>query len=434
MKISAHLGKISWSLADKALYVFYGLIQFIQIKVLPVEVFGVFGLLVGLNTWIMIVSDGSALAGIIQFGVNTEERARINSIAAIIHLLVVGVPVMAIYLLQQPLAILFNEPQFVLVATMLPIFCLLTFPRMFCLKLIYRDMRMRDLFIIDSIWFGVRAILTGIALKNNTLQNLNDLLFIDFVGMGASSLAAIVFTRKDLVFGWKGAVNIGTYLKYGLPLAAATALNSAPRQLESLVIFAFFGPTVNGFYTAAKTLYRIFEQAFDAVVALLYPAAVRMFAAHRTEDLQILVTKVISFTLIPTLVVVAAVELGAGKLILPLLGEKYANAVTHFNVLTLAALGMPFVLMSSVVAAMGRSMIVVLCSAIGLVISGIVLFAVGFSDAPNAVGLGLVTNTIVVGILCTLYVRKTIHFPISALGRAFYDVRHEVLARLGKSK
>ena len=63
MKLTAHLGKITWSLADKGLYVLYGFIQLLQIKALPAEVYGVFALLVGLNTWIMIVSDGSASAG-----------------------------------------------------------------------------------------------------------------------------------------------------------------------------------------------------------------------------------------------------------------------------------------------------------------------------------------------------------------------------------
>ena len=91
MKLTAHLGKITWSLADKVLYVAFGLVQFVQIAALPAEVYGVFTLLVALNTWIMIVSDGSALAGIIQYGVHPEERKRVNLMALIIHTIVVRI-------------------------------------------------------------------------------------------------------------------------------------------------------------------------------------------------------------------------------------------------------------------------------------------------------------------------------------------------------
>lgn len=432
MKLTAHLGKITWSLADKVLYVAFGLVQFVQIAALPSEVYGVFALLVALNTWIMIVSDGSALAGIIQYGVHPEERKRVNTMALVIHTIVVGVAAGGIFLFREPLIHVFRVEQFGAVAVLLPLYCLLSLPRMFCLKIIYREMRMKDLFVADAIWFGVRTILTFWAIANDRLHTLTDIVIIDFAGMAASSLATMFLTRRELIFGWTGTISFGTYLRYGVPLAVATALNSAPRQLDVYVIAAYFGVGVVGVYTPAKNLYRFFEQAFDAVITLLYPAAVRMYSQHRMEDLQILITKAISVTLVPTIVVVIALELGLSQLIIPILGDKYAAAVDHFNVLTIAALGMPFLLMSSIIAAMGRSTIIVRFSAIGLLVSGGVLFIVGELGHPLLVGLGLVTNTLVVGILCTVYVRREIHFPLSALGRMYSDVR-SAIARRGET-
>jgi len=301
---------------------------------------------------------------------------------------------------------------------------------MFCLKIIYREMRMKDLFVADSIWFGVRTGLTFWLIANDRLHSLSDIVLIDFAGMAASSLATIALTRKDLTFGWSGTISFGKYLRYGVPLAMATALNSAPRQLDVYVIAAFFGVGVVGVYNPAKNLYRFFEQGFDAVTTLLYPAAVRMYSQNRMEDLQVLITKAISVTLIPTIIAVVALELGLSKLIIPILGQKYAAAVDHFNVLAIAALGMPFILMSSVIAAMGRSTIIVRYSAIGLLVAGGVLFVVGQLGQPLLVGLGLVSNTLVVGILCTMHVRKELHFPLRSLGRAFGDLRN-VISRTG---
>lgn len=433
MKLRSHLGKITWSLADKGLYVLYGLVQLWQIQALAPSVYGVFALLVALNTWIMLISDGSALNGLIQFGTDPTERKRINAMGLVIHTTVLAVSSLFVLALQQPLSDLFREQQFVKVATMLPLYCLLTLPRMFCLKLIYREMRMRDLFIIDLIWFGVRTIMTAWAISTDSLHTLEDIIKIDFVGMAASSLGALYFTRKDLRFNWKGSITFRDYLRYGIPMAIAGALNSTPRQLDVLVIAAFFGVGVVGVYNLAKNLYRFFEQAFDAVVSLLYPASVRMITQHRTEDLQILITKAISVTLIPTVIALVILELGGSSLIVPLLGEKYSASVGHFNILILAALGMPFTLMSSIIQAMGHSTVVVKFSAIGLIVGMSTLFVVSFLGLQHYVGLGLVANSIVVGVLCTAYVRKSVHFPLKALMRAVQDVRKAVINKFQES-
>lgn len=424
MKLSQHLGKISWSLGDKGLYVAYGLVQLLQIKALDPDVYGVFSILVGLNTWIMIVSDGSALQGVIQFGVHPEERRRVNTLGMVIHVCIVAMASLLIFLLQQPLAMVFHEPRFLVVATMLPLYCALSIPRMFCLKILYRDMRMRDLFLTDIVWFGVRTAMTIWALQHDSLHTLDDIIRIDFAGMAASSVISLIVTRRDLIFGWKGTVQLGAYIRFGIPLALATALNSAPRQLDLLVIQTFFGAAAVGVYNPAKNLYRFFEQAFDAVITLLYPAAVRLYAQHREVDLQKLVTKAMSITIIPVVLALIVLELGGSSLIIPLLGQKYAAAVGHFNVLAIAALFMPFALMASVITAMGHSTVVVRYSAVGLVASLSTLFIVGLLGAEHWIGLAIVMNTAVVGILCVAYVRRHIHFPWSMMFRIVGDIKN----------
>ena len=432
MKLTAHLGKITWSLADKGLYVLYGFVQLLQIKALPADVYGVFALLVGLNTWIMIVSDGSALQGVIQFGTRENERGRVNALGLTIHFAISMGATLLVFLLRDPLAQVVDE-RFVDVAMLLPLYALLTLPRMFCLKLIYREMRTSDLFWVDLVWFGVRTAMTITMLSNGTLKTLEDIVLIDFIGMGASSVAAIIFSWRFMEFRWKGDITVKEYLRFGVPLALATALNSTPRQLDVLVIAAFFGVGVVGVYNPAKNLFRFFEQAFDAAVTLIYPAAVRMYSQHRMDDMQILVTKAISFTLIPTVIAIIVLELGASNVIVWLLGEQYVDAVTHFNILIIGALGMPFGLMASVIAAMGHSTTVVRYSAIGLVFSMATLLAVSYAGWSWAIGLGMVMNTIVVGVLCTNEVRRSVHFPLKALFRSVGDVRSVIAGRQGRS-
>lgn len=433
MKISQNLGKISWSLADKLLYVGYGLVQLLQIQAVTPSVYGLVSLLIALNTWIMLLTDGSALQGIIQFGQDETERRRVNTLAMTIHIVITAGCVLIVGLCQAPLTYLLGEPEFAKVAWLLPLFCLLTIPRMFCLKMLYRDLRMRDLFIADLVWFGVRTTLTLWMLAQGTLSSFEDIVLIDFSGMAASSITAVILTRKDLVFGLQGRITLREYLNFGVPLAIGTGLYSTPRQLDVFLIGSYFGVAAVGLYNPAKNLYRLFEQAFDAVFTLLHPAAVRLTSQGRHEELRTMVTKAISFTFIPVVVAVVVLESGASELIVPLLGAKYAAAVGHFNVLTLSALAMPFTMMSAVMVAFGHSRAIVNYTALGLIVTIVTLVGVGQAGLEQYVGLGLVVNTVLVGFLCVRHVQRELQFPWSQLIRAVGDVRNHLRTRKGGS-
>lgn len=431
MKVSQHLGKISWSIADKALYVGYGFVQFMQINALyqgnngdlaaATATYGMFTLVVTLNTWVTMIADGSALAGIIQFGVHRDDRKRVNMLAFAIYAAIVVFASMLFYAAAGFIEDSLRIKDFSVVASWLPLYLILTMPRMVCLKLLLRDTGMSKIFFADVVWFGVRTVLTVIAMRSHTLVRLDDILMIDLVGMGACSLVFVLLSWKELEFSWKGTMSLKNYLHYGVPLSLAGALGAAPRMLDVYVIAMFFGVGVVGLYNPAKNLYRIFEQAFDAVVTLLYPAAVRMYGQNRMSDLQILITKAISFTLIPTIIAVVALEAGLGSFLIHLLVPQYSAVIGHFNVLTVAALAMPFGLMAGVIQAMGRSTALVVYSAISVVVSMMVLFALGYTGNADLVGLGLVAFTFVIGGLYMNHIRKEIHIPARALIRAFDD-------------
>lgn len=439
MKVSQHLGKISWSIADKALYVGYGFVQFMQINALyqgnagnmasATATYGMFTLVVTLNTWVTMIADGSALAGIIQFGVHKEDRKRVNMLAVAIYAAIVAFSSILFYSASDFFEHSLRIKDFGIVAMWLPLYLILTMPRMICLKLLLRDMGMSRIFIADLVWFGVRTLMTMMAMRSHSLVHLDDILYIDLVGMGACSLVFVILSWKELEFSWKGTMTLKKYLRYGVPLSLAGALSTAPRMLDVYVIAMFFGVGVVGLYNPAKNLYRIFEQAFDAVVTLLYPAAVRMYGQNRMSDLQILITKAISFTLIPTVIAVLALEAGLGSFLINLLVPQYSAVIGHFNVLTIAALAMPFGLMAGVIQAMGRSSALVLYSVISVAVSMIVLFAVGYMGNADWIGLGLVAYTFVAGALYMNHVRKEIHVPARAVLRAFDDALVMVHAR-----
>jgi hypothetical protein len=136
MKLTEHLGKITWSLADKLLYVAYGFVQFMQINALhngnmgnhklATTTYGMFTLIVTLNTWVTMIADGSALAGIIQFGVHKEDRKRVNMLAVMIYGAIVVFAGVLFYALSDVIEHSLHIEGFAVVAAWLPIYLILT--------------------------------------------------------------------------------------------------------------------------------------------------------------------------------------------------------------------------------------------------------------------------------------------------------------------
>lgn len=85
MRIQDHIGMISWSLLDKALFIFYGFIFILVINyATPIE-YGLYSLLVAIHSWIFTISDSFALQSLIQFGMRQENRKKVNLIGLSNH-------------------------------------------------------------------------------------------------------------------------------------------------------------------------------------------------------------------------------------------------------------------------------------------------------------------------------------------------------------
>ena len=161
MRIQEHIDKISWTFADKGIYVLYGLFTVMfQIHYLSPTDFGLFTLLNNLNIWILIISDGFALMSIIQFGNRAENRGKVNLIALVMHLCITLGASLIFYLLKHPISELFSEPRMSELALYLPILVLMNIPRTYCMKFIYRDRVFKKLFAIDAFLFGTMIITT----------------------------------------------------------------------------------------------------------------------------------------------------------------------------------------------------------------------------------------------------------------------------------
>lgn len=433
MNFRHHLSKLSWTAVDKLLFIVYGFVTLLQIRQLQPEEWGLAAQLVTLQTWIFIICDGSALQTIIQFGMDNNDRGRVNYLTLIFVLCISMGISLVIMLFQSPLAILFHEPRFADVAGTLPLFVLLTLPRAMGLKLLMRDLRMRDVFFVDLAWFGGMALLTSVLMMRGEFDSYEDMKLISLGGISISSVVAIVQSRDLLVFRSAGVLQTATMLRFGLPQALMMSINHSIRQLDVFLIQPFFGTATAGVYNSTKMLYRLFETITDAGIALMYPTAVKFLATDRKDQIITVFSKAISLLILVTIVGVVGLEFGGTEIIVRFLGPQYSGVVTQFNVMVIGAVFLPLFILQSVDLALHK-----VWKLLGMVLIsslvGVATFIItGMTHAEHLISLGVVTYTFTFALLLVFSVRSDLHFQLSQLFRTVPDAMAAIQSRKERS-
>ncbi len=422
MKIQENIDKILWTFADKLTYVVYGLVTLLQIRVMDPADFGLFSMIIGLHTWIFGVSDSFALNHIVQFGTFESDRPKVNLFSLSLHLTITIVSAILVFLLKDLLAVIFSEPRFVVIGYVLPVLTLLTIPRTYCIKIIFRERAYKRLFFVNLAFFGTMSLITAYLLVNKGKISFDNIVWLYYIGTFVSMLISILLTFKHLKFGTIGNVSFKKMLNFSLPITLYSALHGLPKNLDTYIIKLFFPLSTIGVYNSSKTLYRLFEEANNATIGLLYPVAVRQIEFKNHQNVNDLMTKAVSFILMPVVFMVAILELGLSEfLITTFLPYKYHLAVGHFNILLIAAIFLPFTVIPNIITAYGKPQIVLKYVAIAVSFSIATFFIVGYLHSEILIPLGIIVYTAILGILCFKYVNKNMGFKFASIFRIFSD-------------
>lgn len=434
MRLQDHFSKISWTFADKTLFIVYGFVSILQIKALLPQEYGLFFLLNALQTYISTLSDGFALQAIIKFGADVNERKRVNLLAFFLHSTIYFILPLIVFILREPFANLFHEPELVSIGLYLPVFCLLAFPRLFCIKFLYRDVQPKEILIVNAVWFGVMTALTFYFLSLNSVFTFQNMVSINFFGMGASSIAAIWFARKQLVFSLKGSITLREMFEFGFFQFSSSAVANLVKQLDGYLLKLFFPTEIIGTYGAAKTLFRAFDEAFGAVGGLVYPGSVRLHAQQRNAELLAFISKAASFMFVTMIGVVLVFESGLGRIVISFLLPKYTASVGFMNIMILSTLAMPLTILSSQYVVFGK-MRLLLWHVVMATFAGLFTFAlVGMTHNTSLIPFGLVVYNVVFAIFCFIFVRDTLGFQVKMLFRAIPDTISFLKKRFSKGK
>ena len=427
VRIQDHIAKLSWTAADKMLFIGYGFVNILQNNALPTEELGLYALFMALQTFLFTVSDGFVLQSIIIFGTDTSKRGAINRFAMTWHTAITLGGACVLLVLQDPIALLLGDARIAVVVRYLPILCLATIPRKLCEKYLQRDVQAREIFVINAVWFGTMTALTAYFLAVKQLATFETMVVIATSGMVASSVVALVLTRTHLSLHGARSHSWRQFFVFGAYQGTAGLLGNMVKQLDVTVLQYFFGTATVGVYQSAKTLFRFFDEAFNAVAGLVYPATVRLVHEMATDEtatarLIALLSKMLSFSVVAMLAAVIAVQIGGAEFVISrILAAKYAAAIDYIKLLVCAAPAMPFTALISVVIAFGEGRVLLRNVAIAVVCSFASLVTIGILGLPEFAPLGIMTYYVVVGLLSFEFTRSRLHLPLRLLFRAVPD-------------
>jgi O-antigen/teichoic acid export membrane protein len=422
MKIQEHITKISWSFADKSLYLIYGFIAFFQIRAMEPDEYGIFAILINIYSWIIAVSESLSVQMVIQFGAIPSNRPKVNLIGLLLFIITALGITLIFFLFQNQIVHIFNEPRLHRIAFILPILTALTIPRILSMKLIFRDRLFRRLFLVDLAYFGTMGIITFMKIITNKNLYFEDMVFIYSSGAIISSVIGLILVRKELVFGKKGDVGLKQLLKISVPLTLYNSINNMPKYLDIMLVQFFFSTATAGVYQFAKNLYKFFDEANNTAGSLIYATSFRLINIKDNKGLNDLITKAVSFVFIGFLVIVLFFESGFSRFIITtFLNLKYFNSISQLNLLIISAVFLPFTFLSAIITASGKPGIVLKYVVIGITGWFITFYIVGISGIPGLIPLAQIVYTLIYGILCFNYSMKHFGFRPLQIFRALGD-------------
>lgn len=427
MRVKDHIDKITWSFANRLIYLVWGLVNLLIIAFTDPSNFGKYFLFTQLITFLSSVSDSFSLQGIIQFGKNIDDRPKTNSIAMSLQTFFLFIIPLLLFLFRHQFADFIGDSSFIEISYYLPLISIFVIPRIFAYKVLARDLEYKKSFFIDAINFGTMTLVVVYLIFSKGFLHFNDLIISYLAGGICSGIFASAIIMRKSSFSFKGNISLKKYLNFAFPWTIYAIFYSSIKYLDvyaiSFAINSSESTKIVGIYSSAKTLFKVFEQLSDGVSALVYPSAVKNI--DYKDKVQSIMTKSVSFILVLNLTIFIVLQFGlADFIIYNFLPYKFHIANGYFKIMLFASLFLPFSSLNMILTALNKIKLVMLMSIIASVSALMFIFVIGNTNNFQFVSLGIVAYYMIVGLSSLYFVKKEIGFPFINIFRAIPDTKN----------
>lgn len=416
MEIRNHIAKLSWSMLDKALFLIYGFVFLLIINFASVSDYGIYAIILAIHNWIFTISDSLTLQSIIQFGMVPEFRLKVNTISIIFHSFFTLLSSFLIIFLSSILTFFLNEPTLVEAINYLPLISLSFILRTFSQKIMYRDQTMFNLFISNLSFFCSISLFYLYVISVSNSLSLHALISGYIFGGLVSSLISVILIKKRLLFGLQGLIKVKNILKFNIQMTIVSLLFSAPRQLDIVLLKVFFSLEYIGLYSAAKTIFRVFEEVMNAISALVYPSAVKHTNQNNQLELLSILKKSVTygFVIFSTLFLIFYL-FGSFMIFQYLIPQKFYDSYNYFKILLFSLPFLPLTFLYSVMVAQNKMKEIIILISIGIAIFIFTLFLIGYNHLVQLIPLPFVSYYLLIGLISIIYAKKVMKIDILSI-------------------
>ncbi len=352
MKLSEHLDKGIWTVADKSLLLIYGLgVIVLVVNVLPLDEWGAFTLFQSLFLILCVLSDSIFLQPMVKFA--SEHEAEVPQVlAGSFNLYTLGMFIsgFAVAALSGVLTSTFKSPELGQMLPWLPALIALSIFRNVGIRYLQIFLRINAIFWVDLAFFGSILILTVLANAFGLFRTAMDFLYLNMIGAALSSLVALVFCSRAFFSMKLFSVPRDEYvrmLSFAKFQAGTSALLTLQQWSDALIVGFYYTPREVAVYGAAKNIYRFLDAIREGATLLVVPITSRMHTQRDFDGLSALLEQML-FVAFLILVPVSFILAIAAKPLFHIIyhGQYDAGAIV-FQILILSGFTLPLSLIGT---------------------------------------------------------------------------------------
>ena len=352
MKLSEHLDKGIWTIADKALLLLYGFgVIVLVVNVLPRDEWGAFSLFQSIFLILCVLSDSIFLQPMVKFA--SEHEAEVPFVlAGSFNLYTVTMMATSLLFagLAPSLAHIFSSSELGAMLPFLPVLIALNIFRNVGIRYLQVFLRIHAIFWVDLAFFGSILILTVLANALGLFHTAKDFLYLNMIGGGLSSIVAIVFCSTALFSMPLFRVprhEYGRMLSFAKFQAGTSALLTLQQWSDVLIVGVFYTPSEVAVYNAAKTIYRFLDAVREGATLLVVPITSRLYTQRDISGLSALIEKLLFAAFAALIPISFALALGANIIFHILYKGQYDAGATVFQILILSGFTLPLSLIGT---------------------------------------------------------------------------------------
>jgi O-antigen/teichoic acid export membrane protein len=436
VEFGKHLGKGIWGFADKVLPVLYGAgYVLLVIRVLPEEEFGNFVLVQEVFLVLSALAAAFGLQPLLKFAAEEGgQRDGVVTIAFVLHAAFLAVASAVLFAVLPLLPGVLNAPTLAPLLPYIPALLAASLLRNFALALLQSRFMIREVFWVDAFHFVGAPFLVWVVSRLHLFDSALDLVAVNIVSLGASSLAGLWLIRStfrltarverdDLRRMWEyGSYSLGSIISF-----------QVYTRSDTFILAAFTGPVQVAVYNSVKVFVRVYEMVAQVVQMFVLPATARLASLGERASLRALLEKAVLFLTVALVPVTLLFLLAPAPLLRLIYGMKYADAAPLLPLFGLLTFAVPLLTVcSNVLLGLGEAKKSFL---LGLLMFGVSVGA-EFALIPWGGGTGAAAAYVLASFFMALATAGVLHslVPVSPRGilSRVADIRAFVATNLGR--